>query len=96
MPTNPVTHSNLIYSETSRVTLPLILVYCDKLDFMKKSKFIYSMRTRIIVICLFVFLTLYIGSLFTDIIKENPIYEGGFWFTILAWIITMYFDGKAK
>ena len=54
------------------------------------------MRTRIIVICLFVFLTLYIGSLFTDIIKENPIYEGGFWFTILAWIITMYFDGKAK
>ena len=63
---------------------------------MKKSKLSYSMRTRIIVICLFVFLTLYIGSLFTDIIDENPIYEGGFWFTILAWIITMYFDGKAK
>jgi len=45
---------------------------------MKKSKFSYSMRTRIIVICLLVFLTLYIGSLFTDIINENPIYEGGF------------------
>tara|TARA_B110001450_G_scaffold59745_1_gene56496 strand:- start:52 stop:216 length:165 start_codon:yes stop_codon:yes gene_type:complete len=54
------------------------------------------MRTRIIVICLLVFLTLYIGSLFTDIINENPIYEGGFWFTVLAWMTSMYFDGKAK
>ena len=72
-------------------------VYCiGKLDVMKKSKFSYSMRTRIIVICLLVFLTLYIGSLFTDIINENPIYEGGFWFTILAWMTSMYFDGKAK
>ena len=63
---------------------------------MKKSKFSYSMRTRIIVICLLVFLTLYIGSLVTDIINENPIYEGGFWFTVLAWMTSMYFDGKAK
>ena len=42
------------------------------------------------------FLILYIGSLFTDIIDENPLYEGGFWITILAWMTSMYFDGKAK
>ena len=54
------------------------------------------MKKNIILICLFVFLTLYIGSLFTDIIDENPIYEGGFWIAILAWMTTMYFEGKTK
>ena len=63
---------------------------------MNKSKFSYSNRTKIIVIVLLGLLTLYIGSLFTDIIDENPLYEGGFWIGILAWITSMYFDGKAK
>tara|TARA_Y100000385_G_scaffold240132_1_gene255836 strand:+ start:435 stop:626 length:192 start_codon:yes stop_codon:yes gene_type:complete len=63
---------------------------------MNKSKFSYSNRTKIIVIGLLVLLTLYIGSLFTDIIDENPLYEGGFWIAILAWMASMYFDGKAK
>jgi membrane protein CcdC involved in cytochrome C biogenesis len=63
---------------------------------MNKSKFSYSNRTKIIVIILLGLLTLYIGSLFTDIIDENPLYEGGFWIGILAWITSMYFDGKAK
>ena len=63
---------------------------------MNKSKFIYSNRTKIIVIVLLGLLTLYIGSLFTDIIDENPLYEGGFWIAILAWMASMYFDGKAK
>ena len=63
---------------------------------MNKPKFSYSNRTKIIVIILLGLLTLYIGSLFTDIIDENPLYEGGFWIGILAWITSMYFDGKAK
>ena len=63
---------------------------------MNKSKFSYSNRTKIIVIVLLGLLTLYIGSLFTDIIDENPLYEGGFWIAILAWMASMYFDGKAK
>jgi membrane protein CcdC involved in cytochrome C biogenesis len=63
---------------------------------MNKSKFSYSNRTKIIVIILLGLLTLYIGSLFTDIIDENPLYEGGFWIGILAWITSMHFDGKAK
>jgi membrane protein CcdC involved in cytochrome C biogenesis len=63
---------------------------------MNKSKFSYSNRTKIIVIILLGLLTLYVGSLFTDIIDENPLYEGGFWIGILAWITSMYFDGKAK
>ena len=63
---------------------------------MNKSKFSYSNRTKIIVIGIIVLLTLYIGSLFTDIIDENPLYEGGFWIAILAWMASMHFDGKAK
>ena len=63
---------------------------------MNKSKFSYSNRTKIIVIVLLGLLTLYIGSLFTDIIDENPLYEGGFWIAILAWMTTMYFEGKTK
>tara|TARA_B100001093_G_scaffold504735_1_gene560991 strand:+ start:1402 stop:1593 length:192 start_codon:yes stop_codon:yes gene_type:complete len=63
---------------------------------MNKSKFSYSNRTKIIVIGLLVLLTLYIGSLLSDIIDENPLYEGGFWIAILAWMASMYFDGKAK
>ncbi len=63
---------------------------------MNKSKFSYSNRTKIIVIGLLVLLTLYIGSLFTNIIDENPLYEGGFWICILAWMTSMYFDGKTK
>ena len=63
---------------------------------MNKSKFNYSNRTKIIVIGLLVLLTLYIGSLFTNIIDENPLYEGGFWIGVLAWMTSMYFDGKEK
>ena len=63
---------------------------------MNKSKFSYSNRTKIIVIGIIVLLSIYIGSLFTDIIDENPLYEGGFWIAILAWMTSMYFDGKAK
>jgi len=63
---------------------------------MKKSKFIYSNRTKIIVIIMIVFLSLYIGSSFTEIIDENPLYEGGFWIAILAWMFSMYFDGKSN
>ena len=63
---------------------------------MNKSKFSYSNRTKIIVISIIVLLSIYIGSLFTDIIDENPLYEGGFWIAILAWMTSMYFDGKAK
>jgi hypothetical protein len=63
---------------------------------MNKSKFSYSNRTKIIVTVLLGLLTLYIGSLFTDIIDENPLYEGGFWIGILAWIASMHYDGKAK
>jgi len=68
----------------------------EKLNIMKNSKYSYSKRTKIIVICMLLFLILYIGRLFTDIIDENPLYEGGFWITILAWMTSMYFDGKAK
>ena len=63
---------------------------------MKKSKFIYSNRTKIIVIIMIVFLSLYIGSSFTEIIDENPLYEGGFWIAILVWMFSMYFDGKSN
>ena len=63
---------------------------------MNKSKFSYSNRTKVIVIGLLILLTLYIGSSFTDIIDENPLYEGGFWIAILAWITSMHFDGKTK
>ena len=61
-----------------------------------KSKLTYSKRTKIIVIVLLVLLTLYIG------IGEDPLYtlftsiEGGLWITIMAWLISMYFDGKGK
>jgi len=63
---------------------------------MNKSKFSYSNRTKIIVIGIIVLLSIYIGSLFTDIIDENPLYEAGFWIAILAWMTSMHFDGKAK
>ena len=63
---------------------------------MNKSKFNYSNRTKIIVIGIIVLLSIYIGSIFTDIIDENPLYEGGFWIAILAWMTSMHFDGKAK
>jgi len=63
---------------------------------MNKSKFSYSNRTKIIVIGILVLLTLYIGSLFTNIVDENPLYEGGFWIAILAWMTSTHFDGKAK
>ena len=43
-----------------------------------------------------VFLALVLLGFFTDILKENPIYEGGFWLSILAWMVSMYFDGKKE
>jgi len=63
---------------------------------MKKSKFSYSNRTKILVVGMVVFVTLYATSLFTDIIEENRIYELGFSICILGWMISMYLDGKAK
>jgi hypothetical protein len=63
---------------------------------MNKSKFSYSNRTKIIVIGMMIFLILYVTSSFSDIIDQNPLYEGGFWIAILGWMTSMYFDGKAK
>ena len=63
---------------------------------MNKSKFSYSNRTKIIVIGMMIFLILYVTSSFSDIIDQNPLYEGGFWIGILAWIASMHYDGKAK
>ncbi len=63
---------------------------------MKKSKFSYSNRTKILVVGMVVFVTLQVASLFTDIIEENRIYQLGFSICILGWVISMYFDGKSK
>ncbi len=63
---------------------------------MKKSKFSYSNRTKILVVGMVVFVALYAFSLFTDIIEKNRIYELGFSTCILGWMISMYLDGKAK
>ena len=43
-----------------------------------------------------IFLILYVTSSFSDIIDQNPLYEGGFWIASLGWMTSMYFDGKAK
>ena len=53
---------------------------------MNKLKFIYPNRTKIILIVIRVILTLYIGSLLTNIIYENSLYEGDYWIAILAWM----------
>ena len=53
---------------------------------MNKLKFIYSNRTKIILIVIRVILTLYIGSLLTNIIYENSLNEGDYWIAILAWM----------
>ena len=63
---------------------------------MKKSKFNYSNRTKILVVGMVMFVTLQVTSLFTDIIEENRIYQLGFSICILGWVISMYLDGKAK
>tara|TARA_B100000287_G_scaffold96866_1_gene88928 strand:- start:259 stop:456 length:198 start_codon:yes stop_codon:yes gene_type:complete len=63
---------------------------------MKKSKFNYSNRTKILVVGMVMFVTLQVTSLFTDIIEENRIYQLGFSICILGWVISMYFDGKSK
>ena len=55
-----------------------------------------SNRTKILVLGMVVFLTLYATSSFTDIIEENRIYELGFSICTLGWLISMYLDGKAK
>ena len=57
---------------------------------MKKQNL--SNRTKIIIIIMVVFLALVLLGFFTDILKENPIYEGGFWLSILAWMVSMYFE----
>ena len=61
---------------------------------MNKSKLNYSNRTKIFVMGMCVFVILYATSLFTDIIEENPIYEGGFSICLLGWLTSMYFDKK--
>ena len=63
---------------------------------MKKSKFYYSNRTKILVVGMVMFVTLQVTSLFTDIIEENRIYQLGFSICISGWVISMYFDGKSK
>ena len=63
---------------------------------MKKSKFNYSNRTKILVVGMVMFVTLQVTSLFTDIIEENRIYQLGFSICILGWVISMNFDGKQK
>ena len=63
---------------------------------MKKSKFNYSNRTKILVVGMVMFVTLQVTSLFTDLIEENRIYQLGFSICILGWVISMYFDGKSK
>ena len=55
-----------------------------------------SNRTKILVLGMVVFLTLYAASSLTDIIEENRIYEFGFSICTLGWLISMYLDGKAK
>ena len=55
-----------------------------------------SNRTKILVVGMVVFVTLYATSSFTDIIEENSIYELGFSISTLGWLISMYLDGKAK
>tara|TARA_B100000965_G_scaffold62059_2_gene47901 strand:+ start:1021 stop:1203 length:183 start_codon:yes stop_codon:yes gene_type:complete len=55
-----------------------------------------SNRTKILVVGMVVFVTLYATSSFTDIIEENSIYELGFSICTLGWLISMYLDGKAK
>jgi len=55
-----------------------------------------SNRTKIIVIIMVVFLALMLLGYFTDILQENPIYEGGFWLFNLSWMASMYFDGKKE
>ena len=55
-----------------------------------------SNRTKIIIIIMGVFLVLMFLGFFTDILQENPIYDGGFWFSTLAWMVSMYFDGKKE
>ena len=55
-----------------------------------------SNRTKILVLGMVMFLTLYATSSFTDIIEENRIYELGFSISTLGWLISMYLDGNAK
>tara|TARA_Y100000766_G_C18800548_1_gene552803 strand:+ start:635 stop:775 length:141 start_codon:yes stop_codon:yes gene_type:complete len=43
-----------------------------------------------------IFLVLVLLGFFTDILQENPIYEGGFWLSVLGWMASMYFDGKKE
>ena len=61
---------------------------------MKKQNL--SNRTKIIIIIMVVFLALVLLGFFTDILKDNPIYEGGFWLSVLGWMASMYFDGKKE
>ncbi len=56
----------------------------------------YSNRTKIIVI-IWVILTIpFVLSSFTDFIEKKPIYELVCGFAVLAWMTSMYFDGKKK
>ena len=59
---------------------------------MKKQSL--SIRTKILVSLMLLFtLTMFVAT-FTDIIKENNVYEVGFWVANLGWMASMYFDGK--
>ena len=41
-----------------------------------------------------VFTVTILVATFSDIIKENNLYEVGFWVANLGWMASMYFDGK--
>ncbi len=59
---------------------------------MKKQSL--SIRTKILVSLMLLFTLTMLVATFTDIIKENNVYEVGFWVANLGWMASMYFDGK--
>jgi hypothetical protein len=61
---------------------------------MKTSK--YSNRTKIIIMIWFLFTIPFVISSFTEIIEKKPIYHWVCTFSVLGWMISMYFDGKNK
>tara|TARA_B100000497_G_scaffold103972_1_gene119396 strand:+ start:217 stop:444 length:228 start_codon:yes stop_codon:yes gene_type:complete len=60
----------------------------------KMKKQSLSIRTKILVSLMLLFTLTMLVATFTDIIKENNVYEVGFWVANLGWMASMYFDGK--
>jgi hypothetical protein len=61
---------------------------------MKTSK--YSNRTKIIVSIWLLFTILLVLSSFTDVIEKKAVYEYACAFSVLFWMVSLYFDGKKK